>query len=598
MALTGSSNEEKIWNYLYSKLNNAYGVAGLMGNIQAESGLVPTNLQNSYEKKLGMTDAQYTAAVDNGSYTNFIKDSAGYGLVQWTYWTLKKDLLNYVTARKKSIGDLETQLEFLCYELSTSFSVVWETCKQATSVLEASNAMLLKFERPADQSVSMQNKRASYGQIFYDKYAKNQTKIGGATMAVKIGHASIDENGRISGGAAGDQTGKEVCTRDWYNKPWTMVLRPKNSTIAEKMATAMEQACANNNIGYDQNQRTTLYTYAKQAGWNLSKIGTKCETDCSALVAVCANAAGLSVSKDMYTGNEEKCLINTGMFTKLTDSKYIAQSAYLKRGDVLLSVGHHTAIVLSNGSSAGASTSSSSSSAGNTSLSGTGIGTAVAKCNMNVRSGSSTSNSVLSTIGKGTAVEVLQVLSNGWYKIVWPGASCGYAYVSNASNSYFTYTAKKVTTTTASTSSKGNTSLSNTGIGTAVAKCSMNIRSGSSTSNSVLSCIGKGTSVEVLEVLSNGWYKIVWPGASCGYAYVSNASNKYFTYTAKSSGNSSFMIKVTISALNIRKGPGTNYGIAGCIRDKGTYTIVQQQSNWGKLKSGAGWICLDYTQRV
>ena len=78
-------------------------------------------------------------------------------------------------------------------------------------------------------------------------------------MAVKIGHASIDERGKARGGAAGDQTGKEVCLRDWYDKNWVSVLRPKNEKEAEKMAKAMEQACANDHIGYDQSQRTTCF---------------------------------------------------------------------------------------------------------------------------------------------------------------------------------------------------------------------------------------------------------------------------------------------------------------------------------------------------
>ena len=60
-----------------------------------------------------------------------------------------------------------------------------------------------------------------------------------------------------------------------------------------------------------------------------------------------------------------------------------------------------------------------------------------------------------------------------------------------------------------------------------------------------------------------------------------------------------FKVKVTTSALNIRKGPGTNNGKTGkVIRDKGIYTIVETSGNWGRLKSGAGWICLDYTKRV
>ncbi len=62
--------------------------------------------------------------------------------------------------------------------------------------------------------------------------------------------------------------------------------------------------------------------------------------------------------------------------------------------------------------------------------------------------------------------------------------------------------------------------------------------------------------------------------------------------------SNSYLVKVTATALNIRSGAGTNHSIVGCIRDKGTYTIVETQGNWGKLKSGAGWICLDYTQKV
>lgn len=174
-------------------------------------------------------------------------------------------------------------------------------------------------------------------------------------MAVKIGHATYDENGKVNSGSAGDQTTKEVCTRNWYKKPWTSVIRPKDSSVAEKIAKAMEQACANNNIGYDQYQRTTLYALAKEAGWDLSKITEKCECDCSSLVAVCVNAAGIAVSKDIYTGNQKSALSATGAFEVLTDSKYIGSSTNLKRGDILLGNGH-TAIVLSDGSGAATST--------------------------------------------------------------------------------------------------------------------------------------------------------------------------------------------------------------------------------------------------
>lgn len=65
-----------------------------------------------------------------------------------------------------------------------------------------------------------------------------------------------------------------------------------------------------------------------------------------------------------------------------------------------------------------------------------------------------------------------------------------------------------------------------------------------------------------------------------------------------SSGSVPYMVKVTASALNIRAGAGTNYKITGVIRDKGSYTIVGKQGNWGKLKSGIGWIYLAYTEKI
>lgn len=59
----------------------------------------------------------------------------------------------------------------------------------------------------------------------------------------------------------------------------------------------------------------------------------------------------------------------------------------------------------------------------------------------------------------------------------------------------------------------------------------------------------------------------------------------------------SYLVRVTADALNYRSGPGTNYKINGVIRDKGTYTIVEEKNGWGKLKSGAGWISLKYTEK-
>lgn len=166
------NTEEKIWSFLKAQGLTDAGAAGLMGNLYAESGLRPNNLQNSYEGKLGMTDAEYTERVDSGSYTNFVRDSAGYGLCQWTYWSRKEALLAYAKKAGKSIGDLEMQLGFLMKELSEGYKAVLATLKTAASVRAASDAVLLQFERPADQSEAAKVKRAGYGQKYFDKYAQ------------------------------------------------------------------------------------------------------------------------------------------------------------------------------------------------------------------------------------------------------------------------------------------------------------------------------------------------------------------------------------------------------------------------------------------
>lgn len=175
-------------------------------------------------------------------------------------------------------------------------------------------------------------------------------------MSVLIGSARIDENGKAYGGKAGDQTGREVSTQAWYKhqKGWR-VFRFKDAALAERVAAAMQAACDNNNVGYDQYQRATLRTLAatlSPAYWP-GAVKSPCETDCSDLVRTCvAYAAGRDViSGNMNTENEPAQLLKTGLFEELTGIKYTDQTAYLRRGDILCTkVKGHTAIVLANGS--------------------------------------------------------------------------------------------------------------------------------------------------------------------------------------------------------------------------------------------------------
>lgn len=211
--LTGNTNTEKVRNYLLGKGLPEPAVFGLMGNIQEESAFKPKNLQNSYEKKLGMTDDSYTAAVDNGSYQNFAGDAAGYGLCQWTSSGRKAALLQHMRARGLSIGDLEGQLDFLWVELTGSYKGVLSTIRAAGSIREASDIVLTKFERPADQSEAAKRRRASNGQKLCEEYKVGSAPIytagrtyelqvnlnvrsGPGTECVKKGHEELTEDGK------------------------------------------------------------------------------------------------------------------------------------------------------------------------------------------------------------------------------------------------------------------------------------------------------------------------------------------------------------------------------------------------------------------
>ena len=174
-------------------------------------------------------------------------------------------------------------------------------------------------------------------------------------MAVKIGHASKDENGKASGGSAGDQTKKEVCTRNWYNGNWDFVARPKDKTKAEKMATACEAGCNNDLQGYDQGQRNTGLKEAQRVGWDLAKITAPCEFDCSSFMTACVMAGGVNIwsgGNAPTTRTLRSALEKSGEFEILTDAKYLTSDKHLQRADILCSEGSHTVMALENGSNA------------------------------------------------------------------------------------------------------------------------------------------------------------------------------------------------------------------------------------------------------
>ena len=165
-------------------------------------------------------------------------------------------------------------------------------------------------------------------------------------MAVIIGSARGDERGGIRGGQAGDQTGREVCLEDWYltGQGYWRVFRAKDSAVAEAIARDMEYACDNNYIGYEQSQNQTLWYVVQPL-----EVRTYCETDCSQLLRVCINYAGIPIAM-FSTADEPSYLLQSGAFEELTGAQYQKSSALLKRGDILVTPRKgHTVVVLTDG---------------------------------------------------------------------------------------------------------------------------------------------------------------------------------------------------------------------------------------------------------
>lgn len=359
--------EKTIWDSLKSAGLTDEGAAGVMGNIFAESGMIPNRVEILCLSRLrqagkAYNDSTYTAAVDSGkiSKAEFLhplpNKQYGYGLCQWTSPGRKEGLYNLCKSKGVSIGDTATQIEWLMTELNESSyaKTVLAVLKKTKNILTASNTFLEKFEIPGDTGVPVRQKRYEYSLKYY-----NELRNGGSDMAVHyISNSGGDERGKISGGTAGDQTGKEWQLRSWYSRPWNCVLRHPNAAVREKIAELGRKAAQNNKIGYDQNQRDTYWQQLQKAGYDPSKITVACEADCSAGVIANVKATGYLLGiKNLqniaatYTGNMRSAFKAAG-FMVLVDSKYLISPDYLLPGDILLNDQHHTATNISAGSKA------------------------------------------------------------------------------------------------------------------------------------------------------------------------------------------------------------------------------------------------------
>lgn len=187
-----SNNETQIYHMLISAGLNTAAACGVLANLYAEAGFNPSNLQNSYESSLGYTDATYTASVNNGTYKNFSKDSAGYGICQWTFSSRKATLQSYAKQKKRSINDLTMQVEFLLFELRNSYKNLWTTLTSTKNTADgAYNAGVRfceDFERPKGGSTTSAYRGSLARDEYWAYYSKDQKESAKAVenLGMKI----------------------------------------------------------------------------------------------------------------------------------------------------------------------------------------------------------------------------------------------------------------------------------------------------------------------------------------------------------------------------------------------------------------------------
>lgn len=551
MSLIGENNEEKIWNYLYAKIGNAHGVASLMGNLYAESALNPKNLQNNGNKKLDMTDEEFVVAVDNGSYTKeqFVKDSYGFGLAQWTYHTRKKTMYEYIKSHNKSIGDLESQLDFLYKELSENYKSVLITLKTATTILQASNVVLLKYERPADQSVSVQNKRAGYGQKYYDKYAnlsntQNSTQeakpVGiKASSLLKIFEQMYKEHWSYVWGSARkgcvDCSGAFVYAYKQFGKS---IYHGSNRIARKYVGTLQSIDKAKPCWAAFQWKKQTPSTYADGKGdyYHIGLVDSTCK--------MVLNAKGTESGF---------CLDPIDTWDYVAPLNAVDYSEIISENTIILTVLYKATVNTGGGS-------------------------------LNFRK--SPNGTRIGTIPNGTIVDVLNDNNSSWWKIQYNG---NIGYVSTE----YLKTNSSTTGNNSSTSVDVNSTKFNIGDRVKLV-AGATYSSGQTIKSWVFNKV-----LYVREIQNNN---AVISTLKTGDITGVVALKDLIKIDGNDSTFTSYKVKVTANTLNIRSGAGTNYAKTGVIKDKGVYTIVAESdgvgaTKWGQLSS-AGWISLDFVTKV
>lgn len=400
---------ENIYNRLMAEIKNPYGAAGAMGNIEAESGLKANNLQNSVEKRLGMTDEEYTAAVDNGSYADFCTDRGGYGLCQWTSAGRKTGLLNFAKSKGVSIGNEDMQIEWLLHELRTSYKGVLSALKCAKSVKEASDVFMCKFERPANQSDANKVARAVRGMKYYEMYVGKEKTMSNSPL---VNYTKISPN-RTS------PRNHKIDTITIHCMACDLSVERCGAVFAKR--TRM----ASSNYGVGSDGRVGLYVEEKDRSWCSSNkandhraitIEVACEPVAPYKVTDAAMAALIELVADICRRNEikqllwkgDKSLIGQVDKQNMTVHRWFAKKAcpgdylYGKHGYIAAEVNNRLGVTAAQPEPAQQPT-------------GT-YKVRITANTLNVRAGAGTSYKVTTTVKKGGIYTIVEE-KDGWGKL-------------------------------------------------------------------------------------------------------------------------------------------------------------------------------------
>lgn len=273
----------------------------------------------------------------------------------------EEDILSYVThGVSVGIEDPQSLVYFADLENQGGAGASKRVGSDAAQRAGGAGKVTLAFIHTAALADRVMGKYSSRRNLVYQKAqelfkgateAENKNQTGGKeTMSIRIGHASISENGTING-TKGDSTGKEVCVRDWYSISADFMAIHPEAAVREKHAQTVEAACKNDNIGYGQGDRNTLNTLAKAVNYDLSKVG-KCNCDCSSLQNVCAvasGAAGVTYGSNGWTTSTMKAALQKAGYKIITDRAYLDSAAYCVRGAIYVKASSHTVCGLDNG---------------------------------------------------------------------------------------------------------------------------------------------------------------------------------------------------------------------------------------------------------